>query len=145
MVVQGRLDYSDPEVPLCVTFPPPPPPSSGGRAGPAVSDPSRNTLFSPPPRPQVVVQGRLDYSDPEVQRKVEYLLETFENSSYVEDRFYTESWLRDWVNFVDTSASILDLNTSTPEQWLDSYKTVRAAGHAGGDVGGVAEVAEDVS
>ena len=81
----------------------------------------------------MIVQGKLDYSDPEVQRKVEALLQTFENSTYIEDRFYTESWLRDWVNFVDTSADLLDLNTSTPELWLGAYKSVREGGRAVGE------------
>ena len=73
----------------------------------------------------MIVQGKMDYSDPEVQRKVEHLLHTFENSTYIEGSFYTESWLREWVSFVETSAPLLDMNTSTPELWLDGYKTVR--------------------
>ncbi|KAF0290223.1 Patched domain-containing protein 3 [Amphibalanus amphitrite] len=37
-----------------------------------------------PYRVQVIVQGKMDYSDPEVQRQVENLLQTFENSTYIE-------------------------------------------------------------
>ena len=71
------------------------------------------------------MEGKLDYSDPEVQRKVETLLQTFENSSYIEGRFYTESWLRDWASFVETSAPLLDMDVSTPDLWLDGFKSVR--------------------
>ncbi|XP_043202388.1 patched domain-containing protein 3-like, partial [Amphibalanus amphitrite] len=81
-----------------------------------------------PYRVQVIVQGKMDYSDPEVQRQVEKLLQTFENSTYIEGRFYTESWLRDWVSFVETSAPILNMNVSTPELWLEGYKTAFLGG-----------------
>ena len=48
---------------------------------------------------QVVVSGQLDYSDPEVQRDMEALVQALENTTYI-DPAYTESWLRSFMDYV---------------------------------------------
>ena len=48
---------------------------------------------------QVVVSGQLDYSDPEVQRDMEGLVQALENTTYI-DPAYTESWLRSFMDYV---------------------------------------------
>ncbi|XP_037089285.1 patched domain-containing protein 3-like [Pollicipes pollicipes] len=77
-----------------------------------------------PYRVQIIVEGELNYFDPVVQEQVETLMQTFENSSYVEGDFYTESWLREWTVFVTTSHDILNINVTSYGSWLDSLKTI---------------------
>ena len=81
--------------------------------------------------PQVIIDGKYDYSDPAVQRQVLDLLERFENSTFVASSLYTEAWLRDWVNLLETSGDFLQLDTSTPEKWTQSLKQVRWARRCG--------------
>lgn len=79
-------------------------------------------------RRQVVVEGEMNYFSESTQEKVERLLQTFENSTYVEEKFYTESWLRDWTDFLLTSSDILGLNITNYQQWRKELKSV-----SGGD------------
>ena len=46
-----------------------------------------------------MVSGQLDYSDPEVQRDMEELVQALENTTYI-DPAYTESWLRSFMDYV---------------------------------------------
>lgn len=48
---------------------------------------------------QVVISGALNYSDTQVQNDLEDLLSSLENTTYI-DPIYTESWLRDFTDYV---------------------------------------------
>jgi len=48
---------------------------------------------------QVVISGALNYSDVQVQNDLEDLLSSLENTTYI-DPIYTESWLRDFTDYV---------------------------------------------
>ena len=82
------------------------------------------------PFAQVILDGARPYWDPEVQSQVETLLQTFENSTYVTDRLYTDCWLREWVSLLENSRGILNLNVSTPAAWVATLKEVGARSRA---------------
>ena len=46
------------------------------------------------------MSGELDYSNKTVQRDLENLLSDLENTTFI-DGVYSESWLRDFVDYVD--------------------------------------------
>lgn len=77
---------------------------------------------------QVILEGDYDFSSPDFQAKVETLLQTFENSSFVEEKFYTESWLRDFTEFVDLNSGFFPMNLSTPEAWTQTAREVTVRG-----------------
>ncbi|CAL8113391.1 unnamed protein product [Orchesella dallaii] len=70
-----------------------------------------------PYRIQVVVSGELDYSNKTVQHTIEKMMRQFETSPYCSPQF-TESWLRNFVNYVERSKDIFDFNITTEEQFL---------------------------
>ncbi|UYV64433.1 daf-6 [Cordylochernes scorpioides] len=56
-------------------------------------------------RIQIVIDQRLDYSDPKVQADVEYMLQHLESSRYIADSSLTESWLRAFREFAEDPRS----------------------------------------
>lgn len=74
---------------------------------------------------QVIVEGNIDYFEPQIQTDLENLLQTFENSTYVDTSFYTEAWLREWISFVKNNQEILELNVSTRDLWMSELKKVK--------------------
>ena len=73
---------------------------------------------------QVILEGRHAYWEPELQEQLETLMQTFENSTYVMDKLYTDCWLREWINLVENSQGIFNINVSTPDAWMASLKEV---------------------
>ncbi|XP_072170191.1 patched domain-containing protein 3-like [Diadema setosum] len=49
----------------------------------------------------VVIQERLNYSEPAVQQELESIVEEFESSGYIFSSMYTEFWLREFLSFLD--------------------------------------------
>ncbi|XP_050310845.1 patched domain-containing protein 3-like isoform X1 [Anthonomus grandis grandis] len=74
-----------------------------------------------PYRLQVIVAGDYDYSDPKVQQKVEKLTQTFENTSYVTN-IYTESWLRDFLNYIERNFDDHNTPTNTTKGFIDALE-----------------------
>jgi predicted RND superfamily exporter protein len=75
-----------------------------------------------PYRIQVVVAGEYDYSDPEIQRQVENLTQTFENTSYVSNTLYTESWLRSFIQYAERNEDFLNISIKTKPGFLQALK-----------------------
>ncbi|XP_060529201.1 patched domain-containing protein 3 [Cylas formicarius] len=75
-----------------------------------------------PYRVQVIVSGKYDYSDPKVQREVEKLTQTFENTSYVSNTLYTESWLRSFLQYVERNEDYLNISIKTPKDFSSVLK-----------------------
>ncbi|XP_011164677.1 patched domain-containing protein 3 [Solenopsis invicta] len=52
---------------------------------------------------QVIISGEYNYSDPIIQQQIENLTQSLEASTYIIDNpFYTQSWLRDFLNRGDS-------------------------------------------
>lgn len=79
-----------------------------------------------PYRMQVIVAGQYDYSDKKIQDQVEMLTQTLENTSYVSNQLYTESWLRSFLQYSERNMDYLnftinkkeDFNRVLKELWL---------------------------
>lgn len=61
-----------------------------------------------PDRIHIAITSPLDYSDPQVQNKIENLLHKFENNNHISSSNYTESWLKYYKEF----------STSNPHSWF---------------------------
>ena len=72
----------------------------------------------------MILEGRHAYWEPQVQQQLETLMQTFENSTYVMDKLYTDCWLREWLNLVENSQGVLNIDVSTREAWMASLKEV---------------------
>lgn len=75
-----------------------------------------------PYRIQVVVAGDYDYSDPEIQQQIENLTQTFENTSYISNTLYTESWLRSYIQYAERNEDFLNMSIKTKEGFLRGLK-----------------------
>lgn len=75
-------------------------------------------------RIQVVVSGELDYADPFVQQQVENLTQTFENTSYISNPLYTESWLRSFVQYAERNEDYLNISIKTHDGFISALKEV---------------------
>lgn len=78
-------------------------------------------------RIQVIVSGQMDYSDPFVQRQVENLTQTFENTSYISSPLYTESWLRSFLQYAERNEDYLNISLKTEEGFISALKEVIAS------------------
>lgn len=70
-----------------------------------------------PYRIQVVITGELDYSNKTTQSKVENMMKDFENSKYCTGEF-TESWLRNFLTFVNRSQDIFNWDISDEQKFV---------------------------
>lgn len=75
-------------------------------------------------RIQVVVSGEMDYSDPFVQQQVENLTQTFENTSYISNPLYTESWLRSFIQYAERNEEYLNISIKTRDGFISALKEV---------------------
>lgn len=73
---------------------------------------------------QVVISGEYNYSDPNVQNEVETLTRQLENTSYVSNSLYTESWLRTFVDYVSRNNDYLNITIDTEEDFIQNLKEV---------------------
>lgn len=74
---------------------------------------------------QVVISGNYNYSDPMIQEEVETLTQRLENTSYISNSLYTESWLRTFVNYVERNNDYLNVSIDTEEDFIHNLKEVR--------------------
>lgn len=75
-----------------------------------------------PYRIQVVISGKYDYSDPVIQQQVEELTQTLENTSYITNTLYTESWLRSFLQYAERNEEYLNISIRNKEGFLKSLK-----------------------
>ncbi len=74
---------------------------------------------------QVVISGQLNYSDPEVQAGILDTLESLENTTFI-DPTYTESWLRDFLDYVDRNKDYVPIDISTEAKFIQSLNEVKS-------------------
>ena len=73
-----------------------------------------------------MISGLYEYSSPEVQEGLERLLSELENTTYI-DKFYTESWLREFLVYVKNQNQYnLDspIDISTEKSFIEELKKV---------------------
>ena len=73
---------------------------------------------------QVVISGEYNYSDPKVQDEVEALTKSLENTSYISNSLYTESWLRTFVDYVSRNNDYLNVTIDNEEEFIQNLKEV---------------------
>lgn len=71
----------------------------------------------------MVISGVLDYSDPQVQKEIDDLLKQLEGTRFI-DPTYTESWLRDFLDFVERNQEYYGLNITTEENFISTLENV---------------------
>lgn len=75
-----------------------------------------------PYRIQVVISGEYNYSDPKVQDEVEALTKSLENTSYISNSLYTESWLRTFVDYVSRNNDYLNVTIDNEDDFIQNLK-----------------------
>lgn len=73
---------------------------------------------------QVIVSGELNYSDPNTQNDIEELTQTFENSTFVSNSLYTESWVRSFTSYIRRNGEDLNVTIDTEEDFISTLKSV---------------------
>lgn len=74
---------------------------------------------------QVVITGEHNYSDPIIQDQVEQLTQKLENTSYISNSLYTESWLRTFLNYVSRNNDYLNVTIDNEPDFIKNLKEVR--------------------
>jgi patched domain-containing protein len=78
-----------------------------------------------PYRIQVLITGDYNYSDPVTQMQIEELAQQLENTSYITNPLYTESWIRSFVSYVERNNDYLNLTLNNEQDFIDALKEVR--------------------
>ena len=78
-----------------------------------------------PYRIQVVINETLNYADPNIQNRIENMLQKFEKSPFVADKILTESWLRAYQTFLSQEDSFLFLQALNVSDQLDFNRGLR--------------------
>lgn len=66
-----------------------------------------------------MISGYYDYSDPTIQKQVEDLLSSLENTPYIAESILTESWLRSYIAY-DSSFELEDTDEDTTDLAISS-------------------------
>ncbi len=77
----------------------------------------------------VMVTGpHLDFSNPKVQKQIEDITQKLENTTYIDGRV-TQSWLRDFLDYVDRNKDYDDLNldVSSEQAFANTLRTTYLA------------------
>ena len=72
---------------------------------------------------QVVISGQYDYSSPEVQEGLLRLLSQLENTTFI-DPLYTESWLRDFLDYVRRNQDYTPIDISNEALFIEALNSV---------------------
>lgn len=72
----------------------------------------------------MVISGEYNYSDPKVQDQVEELTKSLENTSYISNSLYTESWLRTFVDYVSRNNDYLNVTIDNEDEFIQNLKEV---------------------
>ena len=70
-----------------------------------------------------MISGVYDYSSPEVQEGLERLILQLENTTYI-DPFYTESWLREFLDFVRRNKDYNPIDISSEASFIEALNSV---------------------
>merc|ERR1719419_682968 len=73
----------------------------------------------------VIVSGDIHYSNPKMQAKIERMMQTFENSTYISDNL-SSSWLRDFISFVERNKGYSDyeMNIETEHEFVSNLRNI---------------------
>ena len=71
----------------------------------------------------MVISGEYNYSSPQVQEGLERLLVQLENTTYI-DPFYTESWLREFLDYVRRNKDYSPIDISTEASFIEALNSV---------------------
>ena len=73
----------------------------------------------------VIVSGDIHYSNPKMQAKIERMMQTFENSTYISDNL-SSSWLRDFLSFVERNKGYSDyeMNIETEHEFVSNLRNI---------------------
>lgn len=74
---------------------------------------------------QVVIAGDYNYSDPVTQAQIENFTQVLENTSYVSNTLYTESWLRSFIQYYDRNKDYLNVSIDTEVEFIAALKKVK--------------------
>lgn len=77
----------------------------------------------------MVITGEYNYSDPMVQDEVDKLTKTLENTSYISNSLYTESWIRTFVDYVSRNNDYLNVSIDNEVDFIHNLKEVSANFH----------------
>ena len=70
-----------------------------------------------------MISGVYDYSSPEVQEGLERLILQLENTTFI-DPFYTESWLREFLDYVRRNKDYSPIDISTEASFIEALNSV---------------------
>ena len=76
-----------------------------------------------PYRVNVVISGHYDYSSPQVQDGLDRLLRQLENTTFI-DPFFTESWLRDFLDYVRRNKDYSPIDISSEQAFIEALNSV---------------------
>lgn len=83
----------------------------------------RNQLTTPPFfNLQMIITGESNYSDPVVQQQIEEFTQQLENTSYITNPLYTESWLRSFLSYAERNNDYLNWTLDTEETFIENLK-----------------------
>lgn len=73
----------------------------------------------------VIISGDIHFSNPKTQEKIERMMQSFENSTYVADSL-SSSWLRDFLSFVKRNKgySDLEMNIDTEHEFVSNLRNI---------------------
>ena len=76
----------------------------------------------------LIISGDILYSSPEDQERIETVLKTFENSSFIAEGM-TTSWLRDFLGFVERNRGYddMDIRVGTEKEFVSSLQNLYLA------------------
>lgn len=72
----------------------------------------------------MVISGLYNYSDPDMQEEVDKLTRRLENTSYISNSLYTESWLRTFVDYVSRNNDYLNISIDNEVDFIHNLKEV---------------------
>eukprot|EP00093_Oithona_nana_P004609 04609.XXX_235761_239797_1 [CDS] Oithona nana genome sequencing. len=75
-----------------------------------------------PYRVNVVISGQYDYSSPEIQEGLLRLLSQLENTTFI-DPLYTESWLRDFLDYVRRNQDYTPIDISNEALFIEALNS----------------------
>lgn len=71
-----------------------------------------------------MIAGDYNYSDPITQAQIENFTQVLENTSYVSNTLYTESWLRSFLQYIDRNQDYLNVSIATEVEFIEALKKV---------------------
>lgn len=70
----------------------------------------------------MIVSGDYNYSDPEIQSQIENLTRTLEETKWISNSLYSESWLRSFLSYITENQDYLNVTINTEENFIKTLK-----------------------